>query len=68
MTSYKHNVNLSIASIHHFVRLKNSSIITNSESAIKDCHYFPLSVFNPIMSLSLLSETTRFKFLPQPLH
>lgn len=42
MTSYENNVNLSIASNHHFVRLKNSSIITNSESAIKDCHYFPL--------------------------
>lgn len=42
MTSYKNNVNLSIASVRHFVRLKNSSIITNSESAIKDCHYFQL--------------------------
>lgn len=42
MTSYENNVNMSIASNHHFVRLKNSSIITNSESAIKDCHYFPL--------------------------
>lgn len=42
MTSYENNVNLSIASNHHFVRLKNSSIITNSESAIKDCHYLPL--------------------------